>query len=182
MRSQLRLASALGCQETESDHFPLLQVKTRSRIVIAETVVRQPAVDVSALPGFPHLLAEDLCLCIHTFLKTVLHGRGGLARQRQFYAPLCEHLIDRMKKRQHPSHAEVIHRLINHFLNHYRRKSGVKGLRQNLLKCIHTLASGEGCQNRQISGGIVQLLSRLVDYLIQRKVIIAFHKFRIGFI
>jgi hypothetical protein len=48
---QLRLASALGSKEAESNQFAHLQVQTRAGVVVAEAVVGQPVVDMPAVLG-----------------------------------------------------------------------------------------------------------------------------------
>jgi hypothetical protein len=66
---ELWLAATLSGQKTEGDHLTLLVVQSLPSVVIAEAVIRQPAVDVAALlwAGLPevfHSLPENVHLCL----------------------------------------------------------------------------------------------------------------------
>ena len=96
---QLRLASALGGEEAQGDQFPLPEIQPLAGIPVAETVLRQPPVDVTAflLPGsseIPHAFTKNIHLGLHPRLETGLPRRCGCPLQGQRYPLRSQRFID----------------------------------------------------------------------------------------
>ena len=110
MAGQLRLASALGGEKAQGDQFPLPEIQSLAGIPVAETVLRQPPVEVTAFlfpgpPKIPHAFAENIHLGLHARLETGLPRRGGCSFQGQRDPLRSQRFIDSSHKRENPPEA-----------------------------------------------------------------------------
>lgn len=178
--NKLRFAVALRKQKAKCNHFPQPQIKTGAGVIIAEAVIGKPAVYMSRLPCFLHMLAEDCGLRRNSFFKATFRGGGCLTRQGKAYASCLKSGRGSLHKRKHTPIAEIIRTLINRFGYFNRRNSRVKCGGKHFGKGFFAAAAHKGSKNGNIAGFRFKLRRFLIGNLIEGKAVKAFIKFRIG--
>ena len=185
MSRQLRFAAALCCQEAEGDHLPLGIGKAGSGVIVPKTVVSQPIVNMlrflrAGLPEAAHSFSEDIHLCLSTQFSAVLCHAGRLSLQRKLDALCFQHRIGGFQEREGPPDTEIGHRLIHDLLYLHRRYTEIQRCTEQFLVFIDALASDQGRQYRHPASPVIQLLSILVDHLIESEIVEPLYKLRIG--
>ena len=182
MRRELRFASALSGQEAERDHFSLSVVETVSRIVIAEAVACEPAVDVAAFfrtgfVEFLHAVTEDIHLSLNALFQAVFHRRRRLTRQRQLDIQILEDFVGRSQEREDPADTAVVCGLIDDLLDFDRSQTEVERCRNDRAKFVDALTSDKRRENRHEAGPVIQIV--LIDDLVEGEIIQTFDIFGI---
>lgn len=132
---KLWFAAALRQQEAEGDHLALLQVESGAGIVVAEAVIRKPAVYVPGFTCFVHVLAEDFRLRGDAFFKAVFRGGGCLGGQRKRDAAHFKRGGSRLHKGEHTPISEVVRSLIDSFHDLNGGDAAVEGGGQHFGEC-----------------------------------------------
>ena len=123
--------------------------------------------------------AEDIHLCLYAFFQPVFQRGGCLSLQRKRDAPGSEDIIGRVKEGTDTSDSQIIHRLIDDFLQHDGSQAGIQRAGRLQTKFINSLAADQRGYNRHVTGDIVQLLSLFIYDLVKSEIFKAFRKFRI---
>lgn len=104
VRGQLRLATTLCGKETQRDHLAFAGVEAVSRIVVAETIVGQPLVDVAGLFRIglceaAHAFTENLDLFGLARLGTSFRRSGALRFERQMHIGGAKEVVELFQER-----------------------------------------------------------------------------------
>ena len=183
MADRLRLAPALRDEQAERDHLALRVIEPRARVVIAEAVLGQPAVDMARFLGtrlveVGHILAEQVHLLPYARLQTRALRRGGLALKRQRHQAVLQQLVHRVQKRQHAAHAHVRRGLVHQLLHFHRRDAHVEGALRHGLEQVDGLRADERGQDGHHPRAVVQIVAG--RHFAEGEVVHAFDELGIG--
>ena len=183
MRRKLRFAPALRRQKTEGDHLAAAQVQPAAGVIVAETVVDQPFVDLPVLlPLFrkaAHALAEDGDLRPLARGEAVLRARVRLPFERELYAVRGKDLVRRKQKGVHPADAEIGDRLVDGLLRLDGRHAEIERGGEHHFEFVEPLAADERRQDRQKARFFAEIVA--VHDLVEGKIAEQLRKFRIHF-
>ena len=154
MASELILAASLSQDKAEGNHLPLLIVKSSSGVVVAKTVVCQPAVDIfpqcrSFCLTFCHAFSKERHLFFQAFVKTAVLICSPLRLQRKSNVVLLYHLVGDLQEIIGPSYPKISGSLIENFFYCNRVQSCVQGSMEHMAEFSFSLASQKNRQDTE---------------------------------